>query len=291
MKKKNRWLFLFLAPYVIGACVFIISPLFYSLYLSFTSRSLFGGGQFVGLGNYGYLFSDEIFRSSLVNTAYYAVLVVPSEISIALLIALVLHKETFKGGTFFRAVIFMPFVLSLISIGLVWSWLLSPGFGFLSQIADLLNLEFPSVLTDARYAMIGVAVATLWRNVGYYTTIFIAGLQSVPDELFDAAKVDGANGLQKFWNVTFPMMSSMVFFCLVIATIWAWQVFDLTYTMTKGGPARSTLSTGLLIYNTAFIDNQVGRASAQSWVLLIVILTLTGLYFLGQKKWVYYEND
>ena len=123
MKKKNRWLFLFLAPYVIGACVFIISPLFYSLYLSFTSRSLFGGGQFVGLGNYGYLFSDEIFRSSLVNTAYYAVLVVPSEISIALLIALVLHKETFKGGTFFRAVIFMPFVLSLISIGLVWSWL------------------------------------------------------------------------------------------------------------------------------------------------------------------------
>lgn len=291
MKGKNRWLFLFLAPYMIGACVFIISPLLYSLYLSLTSRSLFGGGRFVGMENFIYLFSDEIFRTSLVNTAYYAILVVPGEISIALLLALVLHKNTFKGGKFFRAVIFMPFVLSLISIGLVWSWLFSPGFGFLSQLAGMMNIKFPSVLTDARYAMIGVAVATLWRNVGYYTTIFIAGLQSVPDELFDAAKVDGANGWQKFRNVTFPMMSSMVFFCLVIATIWAWQVFDLTYTMTKGGPARSTLSTGLLIYNTAFIDNQVGRASAQSWVLLIVILTLTGIYFLGQKKWVYYENE
>ena len=291
MKKKNRWLILFLSPYIIGACVFIITPLVYSCYLSCTSRSLFGGGEFTGLANYQYIFGDSIFRKSLVNTAYYAVLVVPGEIIIALLLALVLHKNTFKGGKFFRAVIFMPFVMSLISIGLVWSWLFSPGFGFLSQLADIMNIEFPAVLADERYAMLGVAVATLWRNVGYYTTIFIAGLQSVPDELFDAARVDGANSVQRFLHVTFPMMSSMVFFCLVIATIWAWQVFDLTYTMTKGGPARSTLSTGLLIYNTAFIDNQVGRASAQSWILLIIILIFTGLYFLGQKKWVYYENE
>lgn len=291
MRKKNRWLFLFLTPYAIGACVFIITPLFYSFYLSFTSRSLFGGGSIVGPGNYQYIFGDSIFRKSLVNTAYYAVLVVPGEIAVALLIAMLLHRNTFRGAKFFRAVIFMPFVLSLISIGLVWSWLFSPGFGFISQAADLLNIDFPSVLTDARYAMLGVAAATLWRNVGYYTTIFIAGLQSVPDELYDAAKVDGASRFQKFTHVTFPMMSSMIFFCLVVATIWAWQVFDLTYTMTKGGPARSTLSTGLLIYNTAFIDNQVGRASAQSWVLLIIILLLTGIYFLGQNKWVYYENE
>ena len=291
MNKKNRWLLLFLAPYTIGAFVFIIYPLIYSLSLSFTSRNLFGGGKYIGLKNYVYCFTNKTFLSTLSTTAYYAILVVPLETGIALFLALQLYKSSFLGARFFRSVTFMPFVFSLISIGLVWSWLFSPGFGFLSQLCALFGWEFPSFLSDIKLAMPGVAIATLWRNIGYYTTIYIAGLQAVPDELLEAAKIDGANNRQLFRHVTFPMMSPTIFFTLVVATIWAWQVFDLTYTMTKGGPARATLSTGLHIYNTAFQDNNVGRASAMSWILLIVILLLTAIYFIGQKRWVHYENE
>lgn len=291
MKKRNRWLVLFLAPYVIGACIFIIIPLAYSLYLSFTSRSLFGGGSFVRWENYTYLFSNKIFQLSLLNTAYYVLLVVPLEVGLALMLALLLHKNTFQGATLFRSVTFMPFVFSLISVGLVWSWLFSPGFGFLSQAASILNVPFPSFLSDTKLAMPGIAIATLWRNTGYYTTIFIAGLQSMPEDLYEAARMDGATKGKIFRYITFPLMTPTIFFSLVVATIWAWQVFDLTYIMTKGGPARATLSTGLLIYNTSFVDTQVGRASAQSWLLLLIILLLTGIYFLGQKRWVFYENE
>ena len=290
-KRKNKWLILFLAPYTIGAFVFILYPLFYSLYLSFTNQNLFGGGKFIGIKNFEYCFTNTIFQKSLGNTAYYALLVVPLEVGIALFFALQLYKSDFFGARFFRSVTFMPYVFSLVSIGLVWSWLFSPGFGFLSQVCSLFKWEFPSFLSDTKLAMPGVAIATLWRNIGYYTTIFIAGLQGVPMDLLEAAKIDGANSRQLFRYITFPMVSPTVFFSLVVATIWAFQVFDLTYTMTKGGPARATLSTGLHIYNTAFQDNNIGRASAMSWILLLIILILTGFYFLGQRRWVYYENE
>jgi len=290
MKQKRKWLLLFLAPYSIGAAVFILLPLGYSLLLSLTNASLFASGVYTGFANYTYLANNKIFIQSLQNTAYYAILVVPLEVVIALMLALLLQRKSSGGAALFRIVIYMPFVFSLISIGLVWSWMFAPTYGFFPQLASLFNFKLPAFLADRQLAMPAIAMTTLWRNIGYYTTIFIAGLQSMPQDLYEAAHVDGASRTKTFFSITLPLMTPTIFFAMVVATIWAWQVFDLTYTMTKGGPARATLSTGLLIYNTAFIEYKVGRASAQSWILLLVILTLTGLYFAGQKKWVFYEN-
>lgn len=290
VKINNNWLFLFLTPYCIGAICFILFPVVYSFFLSFTDWSIYGPGKVIGLNNYIKIFTDKVFIQSLLNTAVYALIVVPVEMVISIILAHQLNKKLIKYNNFFRTVFFMPFVLSLISVGLVWSWLYSPDFGFISQTFSILGIESPAWLSDPKIAMLSIAISTVWRNTGYYITIFLAGLQSMPTELYDAARVDGAGSGKIFRSVTLPLLSPTIFVSVIIATIWAWQVFDLTYIMTKGGPARSTLSTGLLIYNTAFVNTEIGLASAQGWILLVIVLVLTGLYFLGQRKTVHYEN-
>ena len=290
MKINNRWLFLFLTPYCVGALCFILFPILYSLYVSFTNWSIYGPGNWIGLKNIFRLFGDKVFILSLKNTAYYVVLVVPLEIGLSIVIACLLNQNKLKGVNFFKAAYLMPFVLSLISVGLVWSWLYSPKYGFISQAFELFGYNSPPWLTDPSWAMPSIVYTTVWRNAGYYIIIFLGGLQSIPVELYESVKIDGAGPIKTFFSITFPLLSSTIFTSLVMATIWAWQVFDLTYIMTKGGPARATLSTGLHIYNTAFTNAELGVASAQGWLLLIIILVFTGLFFLFQNKWVYYEN-
>lgn len=290
MKSPNRWLPLFLGPYAIGALVFILGPMVFSIYTSFTDWSLFGSGELVGFKNYVKLFKDPLFGHSLLITCYYVVLAVPTQIVLSVLLAVMLNRKL-RGIAFFRAVFFMPYVISLIAVGLIWSWMYSPQFGFASQLFAALGIPSPAWLADPDMAMPSIVIATLWRNVGYYIMIFVAALQSMPSELYEAAKVDGAAPTRIFRSVTLPLLSPTIFFTLVVATIWAWQVFDLTYIMTKGGPGHATLSTGLYIYQTAFIDSRLGYASAQSWALLVIILLLTLAYFKAQKRWVHYENS
>lgn len=286
-RRSIRTVGLFLLPYTIGAIVFILGPIVYSLIASFTDQSLFGPGHGVGWSNYGRVFTDPLFITSLTNTGYYALLVVPAEVVLSILLAVLLNQKL-RGITFFRSIFFMPFVLSLVSVGLIWGWMYSPSFGSLDQILQAAHLPTPGWLSDPNLGMPSVAYATLWRNTGYYAVIFLAALQSVPQELYEAARVEGAGAARVFLRITLPLLTPTIFFVLVIATIFASQVFDLTYIMTQGGPIHSTLTLGLYIYQTAFSNGQLGYASAQSWVLMVVILALTGAYFLSERWWVFY---
>jgi ABC-type sugar transport system permease subunit len=288
LKFSKLWLLPFLAPYTIGLCLFVLGPMFFSLYLSGTKWSLFGQASWIGLQNFDNMIQDDIFWLALRNTAYYALMLVPGELLCALLLALLLNTGLRAIG-FFRAVYFTPYVMSLVSVGLVWAWFLTPNFGLLSQILQALHLPAPAFLQTRDLAMPAVAATSVWRNTGYYTVLLLAGLQSVPREMEEAASVDGASGLARFRYITLPFLSPTLFVALVIATIWAAQVFDLTYIMTLGGPENATLTIVQYIYNSAFANGKMGYASAMSWALLLIMLALTVLYFFSQRWWVHYE--
>jgi multiple sugar transport system permease protein len=288
LKVSKLWLFPFLAPYTIGLALFVVGPMLFSLVMSGTKWSLFGQPSWVGMQNLSTILEDDIFWLALRNTAYYAAMVVPGELVCALLLALLLNTGL-RGIGFFRALYFSPFVLSLVSVGLVWSWFLSPNFGLFSQFLQFLHVPSPGFLQIRELAMPAVATASIWRNTGYYTVLLLAGLQAVPREMEEAAEVDGANRWARFRYITLPFLSPTLFVALVIATIWAAQVFDLTYIMTLGGPENATLTIVQYIYNSAFGSGKMGYASAMSWALLLIMLALTVLYFRSQRWWVHYE--
>ncbi len=262
--------------------------MFFALYMSGTKWSLFGQASWIGLQNYASMLQDDIFWLALRNTAYYALMLVPAELLCAMLLALLLNTGLRSIG-FFRAVYFSPYVMSLVSVGLVWAWFLTPNFGLLSQMLGALHLPTPAFLQTRDLAMPAVAATSVWRNTGYYTVLLLAGLQSIPREMEEAAAVDGAGRLARFRYITLPFLSPTLFVALVIATIWAAQVFDLTYIMTLGGPENATLTIVQYIYNSAFANGKMGYAGAMSWALLLIMLALTVLYFWSQRWWVYYE--
>jgi len=286
---RNRfWLAVFLLPYAIGFLIFIGGPVAFSLGMSATRWSLFGRPSWVGIQNFATLPHDELFRTALTNTAYYALLVVPSELLIALVLALLLNNQLRAIG-FFRGLYFTPFVLSLVSVGLLWTWYLSPNFGMVAKILRTLHLPELASLQTKSLAMPAIAATAVWRNVGYYAVILLAGLQAVPRELEEAAAVDGASSFTRFRYVTLPLLTPTLFVAMVVATIWAAQVFDLTYIMTQGGPENATLTVVQYIYMAAFQFGKMGYAAALSWILLLLMLSLTLLHFRAQRWWVHNE--
>jgi multiple sugar transport system permease protein/alpha-1,4-digalacturonate transport system permease protein len=287
-RQGRLWLIVFLLPYAIGFLTFIGGPMAFSLGMSATKWSLFGRPSWVGIQNFSTLLHDGLFRTALTNTAYYAVLVVPAELLIALALALLLNNRL-PGIAFFRGLYFMPFVLSLVSVGLLWTWYLSPNFGMVAKILQALHLPSPGWLQTRSLAMPAVAATAVWRNVGYYTVILLAGLQAIPRELEEAAAVDGARPFTRFVHVTLPLLTPTLFVALVVATIWAAHVFDLTYIMTQGGPENATLTVVQYIYMSAFQFGKMGYAAALSWILLLLMLLLTVLHFRVQRRWVYLD--
>ncbi len=288
MKVSKLWLLPFLGPYIIGVLVFIVGPMLFALGMSGTKWSLFGQPSWNAPDNFVNMLTDDVFWLALRNTAYYALMVVPGELLCALLLALLLNTGLRAIG-FFRALYFTPYVMSLVSVGLVWAWFLSPNFGLFSQFLQALNLPSPGFLQIKELAMPSVAAASIWRNTGYYSVLLLAGLQSVPREIEEAATVDGAGRWARFRYITLPFLSPTLFVALVVATIWAAQVFDLTYIMTLGGPENATLTIVQYIYNSAFASGRMGYAGAMSWALLLIMLGLTIVYFRTQRWWVFYE--
>lgn len=279
---------MFLAPYLIGFAVFIAGPVAFSVVMSLSKWNLFGSSSWVGLANYSALVRDPMFLKSLVNTAYYGVLTVPGEIVAALAIAVLLNRKLRCIGLF-RAVYFSPFVMSLASVALLWTWFLSPNFGLLSNLLMSLGIVSPGWLQTPALAMPTIAVTSIWRNTGYYTVIFLAGLQAVPTDQLEAAQVDGASPWRQFWSITLPSISPTVFFVLVMATLWAGQAFELPYIMTQGGPELATLTAVQYIYMNAFQYGNLGAAAAMSWALFVIMIAVTALFFSSQRKWVFYE--
>lgn len=287
-RRSGWWPLVFLAPYLIGLAVFIIGPAGFSLYISTTKWSLYGARAAAGWRNYASIVRDPVFWLALRNTLYYAVMVVPGEIALALGVALLLNRRI-KGIGLFRAVYFFPFVMSLAAVGLLWTWFLSPNFGLLSGLLKNIGIVSPGWLQRPGSAMPAIAAVSIWRNTGYYAVIFLAGLQAVSVDLLEAAKVDGASRWQSFWRVVVPVLTPTIFFVLVMATLWAGQAFELPYLMTQGGPENATLTTVQYIYMHAFQYGSMGLAAAMSWILVLVLLAVTLLYFSSQRKWVHYE--
>lgn len=294
-KRRNAYLhaqrktaLFFLAPNLIGFLAFVIYPLFKSLYISFFNWDGLTPATFVGFANYQKLFTDQTFRISFQNNIHYTLVTVLFSIVFGIMMALLMNVKL-RGIGFFRTIYFLPQVTSLVAIGIVWSTILA-NYGPVNQLLMGLGIEAPPKwISSTKYALISVEIVSIWRSMGYNAIILLAGLQGISPDLYEAAKIDGANSRQRFQHVTLPMLSPTIFFCTVMAIIGSFQVFDTIMAMTQGGPGRATNVLTYYIYQLGFVQFKFGYASAIAYVLFIIILVLTLIQFIGQRKWVTYS--
>jgi multiple sugar transport system permease protein len=279
--------YLFLAPNLFGFTIFMVFPVIASLLLSFSNWNLITPPTAAGIDNYRALFLDATYLQSLVNTAFYSLFNVFVTIIVALLLALLLNKEI-KGANFYRAAYFTPVVFSTVAVSLIWLWLLDGQMGLLNHVLGWFKLGPCSWLNSPRLAMFSVIMVSIWKNIGYDMVIFIAALKGVPAELYEVARIDGANLWKVFWNVTWPMISPATFFVTVTQIINSFQVFDVTTVLTNGGPANATNTLVMLIYQHAFKFFRMGYASAIAYTLFGIVLIITAIQTVTAKRWVHY---
>jgi multiple sugar transport system permease protein len=268
----------FLGPSFLILLVFVFTPVLFSLYLSFHEWNVVSSAKpFVGLDNFRRLISDHRFWHAFLNTVLYT-LHVPVGMVIALILAALMNQDI-RGVRVLRALYFLPSISSFVAVALVWKWLYHPQFGLFNYTLAIFGLPAYDWLADPNTALISVMILSIWMAVGYQMIIFLAGLQGIPGEIYEAAKVDGASALKRFWHITLPMLRPTTFFVLVTSMISSFQVFSLIYVMTQGGPVRSTDVVVFHIYQNAWEYLRMGYASAMSWVLFIVIVGATWLQF------------
>ena len=263
-----------------------------SLFLSLTTYDIVQAPRFVGLANYVTAFStDPLFWTSLLRTFYYAGLSVPLAISASLILALFLNRK-FVGVTWARAIYFMPHLVPVVAATVIWVWILNPQIGLLNQLLSVVGVRGPSWFGTPEWAIPALIILGLWRSAGGNTMIiFLAGLQTVPRELHDAAEVDGANAWQRFRHVTLAIVSPTIFFNLVLGIIGALKVFSTAFIATGGGPAYATWFYALHLYKNAFEFFKMGYASALAWIFLVIVVSLTWVQFRASSRWVYYEGE
>ncbi|KAB8127053.1 sugar ABC transporter permease [Gracilibacillus oryzae] len=281
---------LFASPWVIGLLLFYAFPLFSSIYFSFTTYSILQPGEFVGLQNYRQLFSDELFWKSIYNTIYFAVFFVPLSIIIGVALAMMLNMKV-KGMAIYRTIFFLPTLVPHVALAVLWMWLLNPGFGLVNGALDMVGITGPNWLGSEFWSKPSLILMSLWA-IGQPVIIYLAGLGDIPNELYEAAEVDGANWLQKTFKVTLPLLTPVIFFNLVMGSIGAFQQFTLPYTMTQGQgtPANTLTFYVMYLYDNAFKFFNMGYASAMAWILFILIMALTAVIFMTSKRWVHYQG-
>ena len=286
--REALWGYLFLFPNILGFLAFNIFPLLFAIGMSFTRWDLISEPTFVGLANYEKLFlEDESFRIAVKNTLFFTAMSVPAGTVISLVLANVLNQKI-RGTTFYRTAYFLPVVSSSIAVALVWAWVFNPDFGLVNELLSTFGLPRLKWLASSTWALPAVVIVSVWRGLGPSTVIFLAGLQGIPEELYDAAKIDGANARQLFRHITIPMLSPTTFFVIVVSIIGSFQVFDLVFMMTQGGPGRATLVLVYYIYQHAFRWFGMGYAASIAFVLFIVIFILTLIQLRLSGRWVHY---
>jgi ABC-type sugar transport system permease subunit len=293
---RQRWFnrdtlaaYLFLSPALIHFAIFFLGLVLISLGLSFASWDLFSPPKFVGLENYRrLLFEDPDFWPTFWRTAYYVVLVIPTAVVAELLLALAVNTRL-RGIRFFRATYFIPVVASAVAVALVWGWILNTENGILNWFLGFFGLGPFDWLGSPRLAMPSVALVQVWRGLGEGMIIFLAGLQAIPQYLYEAAELDGSGRWSKFWHVTWPLLSPTTFFVVVLEVIGSFQVFDMIYLLTHGGPAQATTVYNFELYSQAFRDFRMGYAAAMTWLLFVVIGVLTLIQFRVINRRVQYE--
>jgi len=288
---KYFWGYFFILPSMLIIITFKVVPLIIGLGISFTDWNLLSSPEFIGLQNYARLFSDPTTSIVFGNTFYYSFLSVPLNLAISLLLAVGLNQKI-KGLAIFRTAYYIPVVAASVAVSAIWVWLLSD-FGMINQALNAFGIESVNFLQNTHTALTAITLVDVWKNLGFNVVIFLAALQDVPEDLSDAAKVDGANGRGIFRHVTLPLISPAIFFTAVMGVIGSLQAFDLVYNMSmrhEGGPARATSTIGFYIWQNAFKYSRMGYAAAISFALMAILLVLTIIQWKMRRKWVFGEE-
>jgi len=280
--------YLFISPVVLGYLIWVAGPMMIAIWLSLTDWDLLRPPHFVGLENYRTMFQDDLFWKSLRVTFYFTLVSVPLSLVLSFAVAMLMNVRV-RGIAFFRVLFYMPSIVPAVANAVLWVWVLNSEFGLLNVLLRWLGLPKVLWLQDPAWAMPSLIVMSLWA-IGGAMVIYLAGLQGIPQHLYDAAEIDGANAWHRFRHVTIPMMSPVIFFNLVIGLVAALQTFTQGYLITQGGPENSTLFYGLYIYRRAFTDFKMGYAAALSWVLFAIVLALSLIVFRYLGGLVYYEE-
>lgn len=287
--KRNLTIFIFLLPTLIAFSIFSVFSISFSFLLSFTDWDILTEFNFIGLQNFISIVQSQEFWRVLKNTLYYIALYVPSIIFLSIGVALLLNIKS-KLNVVFRTIFFIPVLTSWVAAAMVWKWFLSPYYGPINALIGYFGIQGPNWLYDPIWAMPAIVLASLWKDLGFFSLIFLAGLQNIDPVYYEAAEIDGATKIEKFKNITFPLLSSSVFFVLILTLINSFQLFPQVMIMTKGGPYGATQVLMERIYTYAFDYYEMGYASAYSWILFIFILLVTVIQWKLQKRWVHYES-
>jgi multiple sugar transport system permease protein len=291
-RREALWGILFALPWIIGLVVFVLGPILVSFYLSFTKYDIIQAPEWIGIENYvRAITQDELFWPSLGRTFRYALVLVPFGTAGSLGLAMLLNQKL-RSTNMFRTMYFLPHLTPIVAMAILWKWLLHPSVGPVNYLLSLIGIDGPGWLTDPAWALKSLIMIALWAYLGGNTMlIFLAGLQGVPQELYDAAEVDGAGVWSKFRNVTLPLISPTMFFCLIIGVIGALKVFAIAYVATEGGPNWATWFYGLHLYRWSFEYFEMGYGSALAWIFAAILIFLTVFQFRIASRWVHYEGD
>jgi len=280
----------------VGFFVLIAGPVIASAWYSFTDFNLFQSPHFVGLTNYRQMMHDTVFWKGLTNTLYLTVVGVPIGLAISLTGAIILNMPV-RGQPLYRALVYLPTIVPVVVSGYLWRWLLNPQYGYLNELLRLLHLPQPLWLDNPAWGKPAILLTTFW-TVGGMTVIYLAALKDVPRDLYEAAAMDGAGPWARFWNVTWPVISPVTLFQVIVSTIAYLQIFAQPYLLTQnsqlnaanGGPQNSMLSYSMYLFQNAFVFLKMGYASAMAWVLFIITMGITAVLLLNARRWVHYGN-
>ena len=286
---EQRYGYLMISPVVLGFCGLLVFPLLYEVYMSMTDMKLTGAGQFVGLQNYVDLMSDPKYLDSMKNTVVFALGVVPVNIVLAIIFARMLHQKI-RGVGLYRTLMFLPYITPVVVWAQVWKLILAGDTGILNNVLSMFGIVGRNWLFDMEMTMPVVIANVVLKGVGYNVVIFLSAMMSVPESYYEAAELDGANSVDKFLNVTLPLISPTTFMVIIMTIIGAFKSFANIYNLTKGGPARTTQIIILYIYQKAFREFKFGYAAAASIILFVIILLLTVIQWAMRRRMVYAED-
>lgn len=287
-RRDALWGAFFIGPQLFGLLAFSLIPVIYAFVLSMLKWDGLGSREFVGFANFMAEFRDPDFRDALSHTLLYTLIAVPGSVIFSLCLALAVNRV--RGKTIYRTIFFLPTITSSVAVSMVWLWLLNGDFGLINvYLREWFNLNPPNWLVDSTWVIPVVALVSIWAGVGFNMVIFLAGLQGIPSTYLEAAQIDGASRLRQFFDVTLPLLSPTTFFVTIMSIIASFQVFDLVYVMTGGGPGTASSTIVFHIYQTAFVDFTFGRSAAAAVVLFFIIMIITLIQFWGQRRWVHYD--
>lgn len=281
LKRKNKEIvygYLYIIPSLILILIFYVLPIFMTIGFSFTDYNVINSPVFTGIKNYSKIITDDYIITALKNTLIYVIVTVPLQTFFSVILAgFLAYKLKNRFGSFLRSAIFIPVIVSAVTSGRIWKLLLGTDDGLVNNILGLFHIQPVNWLGSSQFALVGICIVAIWKNVGYFMIIYYAGMMDVSKEILEATRVDGATGIQQFFKIVLPIIKPISYLVITLGIIWSFQVFDIPYVMTGGGPGKSTVTLVMGIYNSAFKDYKMGYACALSILLLLVIIIINAM--------------